>query len=595
MILDLSEIESFGGQLLIPSRDAGLVPCHLWATQRYALAQVATGLEDGIHEFVILAGRQVGKTTFCDLLDLYWPQRHAGTAGMLVSDEDANRDFRRDVLRQMLDSLPRGWKQRGRLDNFGMLAWDNGSRLMFSAASTRRSKSFGRSRGLNYLHADEVGAWPDQTRVAALRAALSKRHPQRLYLWPSTAQGYGVFWEMWKTAQTAVTQKAIFIPPWRHELYRIERSQRAMWERYGEMPATPEERQWLDAVMRIYAYTIPHEYVAWYRATLAEDFAGDETLMAQEYPNLPEDAFQSFGDKFLAPGLVQRLRLDLADAPTPTGYRYEWGANLDESQVLACDPDDAPLLVWEEPNPNGVYVVSAHPSWSSGSGENAAQFVCQVFRAWPDRMVQVAEYAAETGAMYQFAWTCLHLAGAYRTTLPPYFILEIGTTGQHVLQEIQRLEQYGFGLSPSAVKSRDVRDMLGSVRHYLYRRPDTFRASVLLQWKTQPQNRPWVLHELRDEIERRHLTIRSEALIDELAALRRGESGDHDQIEGSGTMHDSRALCAALAVEVWLKQAMPDLRGLLAPKEIEKGTPATVEGQLVGTFLNRLLTTGRTQ
>src|SRR5919108_1360162 len=136
--------------------------------------------------------------------------------------------------------------------------------------------------------------------------------------------------------------------------------------------------------------------------------------------------------------------------------------------------------------------------------------------------------------MYQFAWTCLHLAGAYRTFHPAYFIMEVGATGHRVLEEIQLMERYGYGLSRGA-KQSDLRDLVGSVRHYFYMRPDNvFARTAPISWKMHGDNRPWILHGLRDAVERGSLVIRSSELIDELAGLRRGEEGDNDEIAGGG-------------------------------------------------------------
>ena len=588
----LSGFPAFCARLQIPSRDRGLVPfAPMWGSQRYLLGEIEAGLRAGIHEFVIVKGRQLGVTTLCDALDLWYLQSYSGLTGMLVSDDDDNRDYRRDVLLQMLASLPRSHRWPVRLNNRGQLAWaaPNRSRLLFAAAGTRLGSNLGRSRGLNFLHGDEVGTWPDAQVVAALRAALSTKHPARLYLWNSTARGFNVFHEMWKVAQTAVTQRAIFVGWWRHEGYRIEQAARALWEAYGVAAPSPDEWLWMRAIEERYDVEIELEQLAWYRWQLAEEFVGDASLLAQEFPCLPEDAFQAFGEKFIAPALIQRLRLALPAAGAAAGYRYEWGAALDESRVVAAEPGATTLRVWEEPVPEAVYVLSAHPSWSSSP--HAPQFVCQVWRAWPDRLEQVAEYATEHGAMYQFAWVIGHLAGAYRTFVPVYLILEIGTTGLHVLNELQRLEQYGYGLSLPA-RRREIIDLVGSMRQYLFRRPDTLLSRPLLQWKTSPQNRPWLLHGVRDELERGHVTVRSAELLDELSWLRQGEGGDHDEIAAGGTMRDDRAIAAALAVEAWLKMAMPDLLEWISPKEPDRLSPKSAEHRLVSNFLNGLTRKG---
>ena len=596
-LLDLPRLREFCAHVIIPSRDHGLIPMTpLFTTQEYILQEINAGLEADVHDFVVLkGGRQIGGSTIFDALTLFYLQEHAGLNGMLVSDDDSNRDYRRDVLLQMHASLPKAWRWPIRMSNRGALAWapPNGSRLLFDAAGLRPGSNLGRSKGLNVLYADEVGSWPDQQAISALQASLSETHPLRLSLWVSTARGFNAFHAMWTTAETAVKTRAIFVAWWRHAAYRIEREQRELWDAYGARRMTAEERQWVREIRKRYAVELEPEQLVWYRWKLDEQFYGDEAMMAQEFACLPGDAFQAFGDKFIPPPTLQRLRIALGEAPTATNYQYAWGETLDASGIERCDPKDATLRIWEEPDNRGVYVLGAHPAHSSSS-HGASAFVIQVWRVWPDAIVQVAEFADPDMATYQFAWAILHLAGAYRTLIPAYFILEIGGTGYRVLEEIQLLQQHGYGLSPSARK-QNLHDFLGAVSHYFFFRPDNVSSKTApIEWKTGPNNRPWLLHGLRDTIERGHMTIRSAALLDELAALRRAESGDADEIKAGGTiLSDSRAVCAALSVEVWLRTAMPDLPMLTAPKEPLKPRAATVGEHVVASYLGRLLATGR--
>src|SRR5262249_5848844 len=156
------------------------------------------------------------------------------------------------------------------------------------------------SRGINFLHADEVGSWQDDQAVAALRAAFSKKHPQRLYVWNSTARGIGsVFHQMWQTAEQATAQRAIFLAWWPREDFTIAKADKRLWKTYGTRERSPSERLWIDAVKRRYKVTITDEQLAWYRWTLAETMMGDETMMSQEYGCLPDDCFVAFGEHFI--------------------------------------------------------------------------------------------------------------------------------------------------------------------------------------------------------------------------------------------------------------------------------------------------------
>ena len=98
-----------------------------------------------------------------------------------------------------------------------------------------------------------------------------------------------------------------------------------------------------------------------------------------------------------------------------------------------------------------------------------------------------------------------------------------------------------------------------------------------------------MLHGLRDALERGHLTLRSAALLDELAALRRGEEGDNDQIAGGAGQSDSRAICAALGVQVWSSTAIADLDMILPPKEPGREVAMRVEQRLVQNWIGEYI------
>src|SRR5262245_187272 len=73
VILDTAGVLDFCRQLRIPSKDEGIVALNLWGTQQYILAEVARGLECGIHDFCLLkGGRQIGGSTVVDALAIYW-------------------------------------------------------------------------------------------------------------------------------------------------------------------------------------------------------------------------------------------------------------------------------------------------------------------------------------------------------------------------------------------------------------------------------------------------------------------------------------------------------------------------------------------
>jgi len=564
------------------------VSFNLWPIQRRGLDEVSRGLEEDIHEFLFLKGRQIGETTKNDAFRIYWPQVNAGTQGMFVSNSDENRDYRRDVCLEMLNTLPPEYRLPVRVNNRNLLAWPhpNGSRLMFEAAGARDTSDLGRSRGLNFLDADEIGLWRSAKDVEALRASLSRRNPQRLYLWNGTAQGFNVLHDLYLQCEKSVTMRLVFLAWYHHHLYRVEEGT-TIWNAYSGR-LTSEERLWMREVKRRFSVDLEPEQMVWYRYCLDDICLGDETMRAQEFPCLPEEAFQSFGDKFFAQGTIRKLHVAAKSSPKPTGYLYEPGQHFDETKATPCSPAKANLLVWHEPENDGAYIVAGH-AWGSSSPD-AQHWVAEVFRAWPDQMQQVAEYSSETGTTYGFAWLLLYLAGAYRTRHAlPWIINETEGPGKQVTREIRSFLETGYGLSPDARKA-GLQDVYGCFRYYFWSRPDNMGAKAApIDIEVHGTYRPYVLHALADTVVRGKMGICSPRLIDSLAALRRGETGDADEIGGGGGASDAHAMTAAMAVRCWQDDAMYDLTSFVMPKDEDKHAPRSVAHWIVQEHIQRTI------
>ena len=80
----------FCATLQIDTKEFGpirLTQDRITGTQRYFIEQVADGLKNGIHTFVVLKGRQVMITTITLALDLYWLFKYSGMSGYLVTHD----------------------------------------------------------------------------------------------------------------------------------------------------------------------------------------------------------------------------------------------------------------------------------------------------------------------------------------------------------------------------------------------------------------------------------------------------------------------------------------------------------------------------
>lgn len=576
---ELPKFLRYASRIRIATKEQGIVRLdRLLSSQRFLAVQIFAGLDRGLHDFLILKARQLGVSTLLWALDLWWLQRWNGIQAIYAADDGANTELHRQTMMTMYESVPRKFNRgKPKTNNRLLLEWEDlparqgkhgllppwtASKVVWAHGNASESGQLGRSLGLNYAHLEELDSWTDREGMKSMSAALAREHPHRLYLRVGTGQGYNLLYELWEGAGDALTKRRIFIGWWHLDTRRVERDAGPLWDAYGRMPPSPEERGWITEVQRQFGEAVSQEQLAWWRMTMAEseNVRGDLATMLSEYPWFPEQSFQAAGTQFVSGPTVLRLHGDLRRSPLPRGYRYEWGPTFDakgddalvEVEPIATDDgrlllEGATLTVWEDPNPAGVYVVAGDPAY--GSSENADSFAATVWRCWPDRLVQVAQYKSPVGAMYQFTWILAHLAGVY----PRYLIYEVTGPGYAVLQEFKRLRDAGFGLSQ---KRGQLQHVIGSIQEYLYLRPDHFTNQPALEWKSNAERREWAFTQFADLLDRGGMEIRSRELYNEIGALRRNGV----RIEPGGVAHDDLVVTAALASTYFLDTILYDIQ-----------------------------------
>jgi hypothetical protein len=111
MNFDLKKFYKFCSELKIETKEEGLKKMgNLLGTQTYVMQEIQKGLDEDVHFFVILKGRQLGITTISLALDLYWQFTHPGWQGTLVADTEENRDMFRSTLGMYIEGLPKEYK-----------------------------------------------------------------------------------------------------------------------------------------------------------------------------------------------------------------------------------------------------------------------------------------------------------------------------------------------------------------------------------------------------------------------------------------------------------------------------------------------------
>jgi len=578
---DLQNFYHFCRQLKIETKEQGLRKMdNLLGTQTYVMQEITKGLQDDCHFFVILKGRQLGITTISLALDLYWHFTHPGLQGTLTTDTEENRDMFRSTLAMYMDGLPKEYRIPILAHNRNQLSLKNRSRIFYQVAGLRAKGSLGRGKAITYLHGTETSSWGDEEGLASLLASLAETNQNRLYTFESTARGFNMFHDMYVTAKRARTQRAIFCGWWRNELYSLD-PEGQTYKVYWDGKLSGEEKEWVRDIKKLYGVEINSRQIAWWRWKLYEGIK-DDSLMYQEFPPTEDYAFVMTGTSFFSNARCTDAVKKLKKIPYQS-YRYSFGVNFHDTEVLKSTERLATLKVWEEPVDTAYYVIGADPAY--GSSDWADRFCIQVFRVYADGLEQVASFATSEMNTYQFAWVICHLAGAYKNST---LNLEVNGPGQAVINEMRNLKRQASAMGTALGK--DLMDVYGNMQNYIWRRNDTLGGmSNSIGWLTTSATKERMLTYMKDYFERGMMDIYDMDTIEEMKTTIR----DGSSIEASGRNKDDRVIATALACAAYAEQVQPRLISQKLTKRVSRVqddfTPEQLTvGRNVSDYLKRI-------
>jgi hypothetical protein len=523
----------------------------LYTAQYRFLEEIADGLQADCHDYKVLKSRQLGISTVSLALDVFWASVHDKLQGAIITDTDGNRDKFRILLEQYIESLPRGLRVGIKQHNRNNLVLMNGSVIDYLVAGTRGKKgSLGTSRALNFVHATEISNWGStDADIANLKASLAQKHPHRLYIWESTARGFGNEWyDMCQSAEAdGIVSKCFFLGWFLKEDYSFDKGT-AEFDRWWDGKLLDEEKEIAQAVKDEANVDISPEQWAWHRYMRTNEII-DPDLMRQNYPSTAREAFIMTGRSFFP---LRRITADFRavhELSIPLkAYRYHMGERFDATELEPLDSTkEADLRIWQEPHPNGVYVMGMDTAY--GRSDDKDRHAIEIYRCFADKLVQVAEWCSSVPETYQATWVMAHLAGCYRNVM---INLEVNGPGFAVMDELRHLRQLADNrLLPgiSANNGADVTEIFSAVRWYLYHRPDSMGAGYVYNWKTNADNKLQIMNEFRDNYCTSHMEIYSVPLLEEMERVVQ----EGDEIAAEGRAHDDRVFATALATHAWIQ------------------------------------------
>ena len=399
-------------------------------------------------------------------------------------------------------------------------------------------------------------------------------------MFESTAQGFNMFHDMYKTAKFAKTQRAIFCGWWRNEYYTVDANS-SIYKVYWDGKLTGEEKEWVKDIKKLYGVEINSRQMAWWRWKMAEGIK-DETLMYQEFPPTEDYAFVMTGTSFFSHSRCTDSAKE-AKKLLPDHYRYVFGQSFQDTEVLKSTERLGTLKIWEEPVDTAYYVIGADPAY--GSSDWADRFCIQVYRCYANGLDQVAEFATSEMNTYQFAWVIAHLAGAYKNST---LNLEINGPGQAVINEMRTLKR--MAVSMGNKMGNDLMDVLGNMSNYLWRRNDSLGGpSMSIGFLTTSSTKERMLSYMKDYFERTMMTVRSMDLLEEMKTIVR-EDGF---IGAPGRAKDDRVIASGLACVAYAEQVQPRLIAAKITREVSKSQEDYTAEQLsvgrnVSDYLKRI-------
>jgi hypothetical protein len=573
---------AFLSRCYINSKDYGRVCLgeSLYWGQRYAITEIFNALENDIHDIYILKSRQLGISTLVRALMIFFEGMFPGLKGAIVFDTDQNKQESRAELEVMINDLPKSLRfPKIKTNNRVGLTLYNESKVLFMSAGVRKSKSsgtLGRSVGLALATLSELCSYDNDEGLEAFEQSLSDANPDRLYIRESTARGYNHWWEMWEEARRdPLHRKCIFLGWWSKESQRIT-CDAIDFDMYGKAPPTSREIDKIQSVKKFYGYDVDVEQLAWIRrkmdptADAGEDSGPDyegSPIRIQEQPWTESEAFQQTGSVFFPQEKLTELTREHVSNKYK-GYMFWAGAEFTDMRVYPAENMRmTELKVWEEPDPDGSYVMAVDPAF--GENEENDRSSIQILRCYADGVDQVAEYAWPLVTTYQLAWVVASLLGWYgQARAEVRYILELNGPGTAVFNELKNLRmKIDAARHQPIVQDKGLADIFRNVRTYIYTRPDSMGAGYNWHWVTNIGRKVTVMERLRDFVANNKLHVRSLAAIDEMKTIAR----EGDSIKAPGKMKDDRVFALALAVHYWEAKIM---QGLIAQKKTREAEAA---------------------
>jgi len=503
-----------------------------------------------VRDFLILKSRQVGVTTIIFAFDLFWIQQNKSIRlGFLCHNYEA-RPKLRENFRTLYLSLPRSHKLPVSIDNREMMHFVNGSEILFYHISSKEAsrQATARSQALTCIHATEAAFYdtsdPNEEVFKSLQISRAKIHPSRFTIIETTANGFNSFYDRWQSAKGNPAEKTIFIGWWLRNDYRLFQNN-PLFQEY-DYPPDREEKRMIKMVEKTYGYIIDIGQLAWWRNELATTYRNDINFALQELPWEESDSFRLSGYKFFDSMKLTEFRKEVEKQDV---HYLDIYANLAGIYLEEANKAKHNLEIYEFPQASEWYFLGADPSF--GSSPDSDNAVVSIWKAYKDRIEQVAEYVDNSIGTIEFAKLLVFLCCFYK---PSYLNLEVTGPGRVVIKELDKIKNKTFDVGEIQINLNKrvydldkIKENIRDIRDYLYYRPDSIRRSFARHWETNQATKEALMNQMKSIVGLGMFIPKSKKLIEEMNIFIK----DGSHLGAEAGRNDDRVIASALALEYW--------------------------------------------
>ncbi len=347
----------FQNNLKIIDRKNDLIPLIVNDQQRQTLFWVGMQLAAGVPvRIIILKARRLGMSTVITALGFYFAIVRKNYPAFACAHDADGTDTLRGMCKTFQEELPEGIARESKYDSLKGLvcAPPHRSSYKFHTAGRKDKSGLGRTKEITYLHISEKAFIANFKVVAAgLKATVPRKNPLSCIFEESTANGEndsGQFYESWGAAvkhrQANQDNVSGYIPLF------------FSWLEFPEYrEVVPDGYDWGE--FDEYEYRLKdlgadEEQLYYRRRVIAEDYNGDPSIFAQEFPATPEEAFQATGSPAIPHEIVAFHEKHVRPPKRIVLYR-------EEQTIRALEAPPGVMHYWEvwnEPNPECDYTVA---------------------------------------------------------------------------------------------------------------------------------------------------------------------------------------------------------------------------------------------